>query len=246
VPDPRRFAEVAFVQALHDAGVSATVPPAASPAPHATPGVERHPDDVVAEHVSLPWSEAIKVTLKVSQNLHASMMPYLLSAIKGHADSAPQPAFDLEHAFLQRAGLDLSAAVQSDGAGGAAEFTPDFMVRFLTYMASRPDYPVYLRALPILGRDGTLAKIQPESPAAGHVFAKTGTFVNGDALNRNLLVVGKGLAGYVTAADGRHLVIAAYFNNVSVPPGEKGVEAVGQALGEIAAVAYDSAPIVRQ
>jgi len=246
VADPRRFAEIAFVQALHDAGVSASVPAAASPAPHPTPGVERRIDDVVAEHVSLPWSEEIKVTLKVSQNLHASTMPYLLSALRGHADSAPQPAFDLEHAFLQRAGLDLTAAVQSDGAGGAAEFTPDFMVRFLTYMASRPDYSVYLRALPILGRDGTLAKIQSQSPAAGHVFAKTGTFVNGDALNRDLLVVGKGLAGYVTTANGRHLVIAAYFNNVSVPPGEKGVEAVGQALGEIAAVAYDSAPTMRQ
>ena len=29
----------------------------------------------VAEHVSLPLSEEIKVTLKVSQNLHASMTP---------------------------------------------------------------------------------------------------------------------------------------------------------------------------
>ena len=35
-------------------------------------------DNVVAEHTSPPLSEDVKVTLKVSQNLHASMGPYLL------------------------------------------------------------------------------------------------------------------------------------------------------------------------
>jgi D-alanyl-D-alanine carboxypeptidase/D-alanyl-D-alanine-endopeptidase (penicillin-binding protein 4) len=247
VPDPQRFAEVAFAQALQDAGVSARVPPPESTTVVPKANVPRQADAMVAEHVSLALSEEIKVTLKVSQNLHASMMPYLISAVKGQRDSAPQPGFDQAHAFLQRAGLDVNAAMQSDGAGGLAEFTPDFMVHFLAYMASRPDYPVYLRALPILGRDGTLAKIQASSPAAGHVFAKTGTAVNDNALNRNLMVSGKGLAGYLTTADGRHLAFAAYFNSVAVPPGEKGVEGVGQALGEIATVAYDSpAPAPRQ
>jgi PBP4 family serine-type D-alanyl-D-alanine carboxypeptidase len=236
VPDPQRFAEMAFMQVLGEAGVSGRVTAAPDPITHPT---ATSSDAVVADHVSLRWAEEVKVTLKVSQNLHASMMPYLLSAVRGQADSAPQPGFDIERAFLLRAGLNLDGAMQSDGAGGQAEFTPDFMVHFLTYMTTRPDYPVYLRALPILGRDGTLAKIQTQSPAAGHVFAKTGTFVTGDALNRNLLVAGKGLAGYLTTADGRHLVIAAYFNNVSVSD-DKGVELVGLALGEIAAVAYDS------
>jgi len=235
VADPQRFAEMSFVDALRGAGVSARVRP-----PAQVVGGDRARDgaDVVAEHVSLPFGEEVKVTLKVSQNLHASMMPYLLSAVRGAADSAPQPGFDAEHAFLTRAGLDLTGAMQSDGAGGLAEFTPDFMVHFLTYMASRPDYPVYLHALPILGRDGTLARIQTQSPAAGHVFAKTGTYVNSDALNRAQLVTGKGLAGYITTADGRHLVFAAYFNNVAVPAGASGVEGVGQALGEIAAAVY--------
>ena len=240
VPDPQRFAEVAFAQALRDAGVSASAPPPDSTAARVKGTVERQADAMVAEHVSLPFSEEIKVTLKVSQNLHASMMPYILSAVKGQGDSAPQPGFDQGHAFLQRAGLDVNAAMQSDGAGGLAEFTPDFMVHLLAYMTTRPDYPLYLRALPILGRDGTLAKIQVSSPAAGHVFAKTGTAVNENALDRNLLVAGKGLAGYMTTVDGRHLAFAAYFNSVAVPLGEKGVESVGDALGEIAAAAYDS------
>jgi D-alanyl-D-alanine carboxypeptidase len=72
------------------------------------------------------------------------------------------------------------------------------------------------------------------------VHAKTGTFQVYDPLNRALLVTGKGLAGYVTTADGRHLAVAIYVNNVSVPLTPDAVTAiVGQALGEIAAAAYE-------
>jgi len=83
--------------------------------------------------------------------------------------------------------------------------------------------------------------LETGSPAAGHVFAKTGTYAVDDPLNRRLLVTGKGLAGYVTSAKGRHLAIAVYVNNVAVSnePNET-KRVVGQALGEIAAIAYDA------
>src|ERR1051325_10445394 len=119
-----------------------------------------------------PLTEEAKVTLKVSQNLHASMMPFILSGVLAH-DGSAKAGFKLEHDLLERAGLDLSGASQGDGAGGAAHFAPEFMVRFLAYMSSRPYFPAYLAALPVLGRDGTLWKVQPDSPAAGHVQAKT-------------------------------------------------------------------------
>jgi D-alanyl-D-alanine carboxypeptidase/D-alanyl-D-alanine-endopeptidase (penicillin-binding protein 4) len=197
-------------------------------------------DNVIAEHVSAPMSEEVKVTLKVSQNLHASMTPRLLGAIIGKKDTS-RTGFDLEREFLQQAGLDVSGAQQGDGAGGDAHFTPAFMVSYLTYMTTRSDYPKFLAALPILGRDGTLFDIQPASPAAGHVFAKTGTYGVNDPLNRALLLTAKGLAGYMTTADGRHLAFAIYVNNVSVPREPDAVKRiVGQALGEIAAAAYDA------
>ena len=92
----------------------------------------------------------------------------------------------------------------------------------------------------MLGRDGTLWDIQTESPAAGHVFAKTGTFAVSDPLNRRLLVTGKGLAGYMTTAQGERLAFAIYVNNVSVSTAPDEVKRViGQALGEIAATAYE-------
>jgi D-alanyl-D-alanine carboxypeptidase len=115
------------------------------------------------------------------------------------------------------------------------------VVSYLAYMSSQKDSATFRNALPILGRDGTLWNIQPSSPAASHVFAKTGTFAVDDPLNRRLLVTGKGLAGYLTTADGRHLAFAAYVNNVSVSTDPDAVtQVVGQALGEIAAAAYDS------
>ena len=113
------------------------------------------------------------------------------------------------------------------------------MVSFLTYMSKQKDFQVFHDALPILGRDGTLFDIQAQSPAAGFVHAKTGTFSNYDPLNRRLLVTAKGLAGYMTTKKGEHLAFAIYINNVSVslePDATKQI--VGQAVGEIAAAAY--------
>jgi len=238
VAQPSRFAEVAFAEALRAAGV------AASPRPYSLkPQLVRlrasyGPANMVAEHRSAAFGEEVKVTLKVSQNLHASMMPYLLGALRGR-DSATT-GFDLEREFLATLGLDVSGAQQGDGAGGDAHFTPSFMVSFLAAMAKRPDSTTFFGALPILGRDGTLWDIQPEARAAGHVFAKTGTFAVDDPLNRRLLVTGKGLAGYITTAQGERLAFAIYVNNVSVSTAPDEVKrVVGQALGEIAAAAYD-------
>jgi D-alanyl-D-alanine carboxypeptidase/D-alanyl-D-alanine-endopeptidase (penicillin-binding protein 4) len=237
VPEPSRFAEMALTQALKDSGV---IVAGGKSANQPTASLYK-PENQVADHVSAPFTEAVKVTLKVSQNLHASNMPYVLGAILGPkpGPDSLQAGFDMENAFLRRAGLDLSGASQSDGAGGAAFYTPDFMVHYLAYM-SRQDtfFAAFFRALPVLGRDGTLWDIQPDSPAAGHVHAKTGTFSTGDMLNRNLMVTGKGIAGYIDRKDGKRLAFAAYINMVSGDP-DTIAHHVGDALGEVAAAAWD-------
>ena len=247
VPEPARFAAVALTEALRKRNVAVDhINPSASTNFKTLAG---NYDDahLLAEHVSPPLAEEVKVTLKVSQNLHASMTPYLLGAVLAHATKQlDQAGFDLERGFLEKAGLDLSGAAQSDGAGGDAFFTPDFMVHYLTYMSTQASFPVFRRALPVLGHDGTLAKIQTGSPAAGHVFAKTGTDGAYDALNKKAMVTGKGLAGYIDTASGQHLVFAAYINMVEVPPDNPDIiqEIAGQALGKIAGAAYD-APLAR-
>lgn len=251
VGQPSRFAEMAFSEALRQAGVSVSSGAAAMPSVSAgaKPDFKAlaafyRPENLMAEHISPPLSEDVKVTLKVSQNLHASLMPYILGSVLAHTSGdVAQGGFDLERAFLRKAGLDVSGAAQGDGAGGApaAGYTPDFIVHYLAYMARQKDYSLFFDALPVLGRDGTLWNVQVNSPAAGQVHAKTGTLVFYDALNRDLMVTGKGLAGYMTAQDGRHLALAVYANRVAVPPDENTItKIVGQALGEIAAAVYQS------
>ena len=244
VPEPARFATFVLREALEQRGVKVKKNSSkndktdfAALAPKYTP------ENMVAEHISPPLSEEAKVTLKVSQNLHASTWPYLLGALVRHAKTEiAQAGFDVEHEFLTKAGLDLSGASQSDGAGGAqgGAYTPNFIVDYLKFMTTQKDYPLFLNALPVLGKDGTLWNIQTGSPAAGHVFAKTGTFGSSDALNHDVLLTAKGLAGYMTTASGEHLIFALYVNRVPIAraPNES-TRIAGQALGEIAASAYD-------
>jgi len=198
----------------------------------------------VAEHVSPPLAEEVKITLKVSQNLHAGMGPYYLGLLAANDKKDPLRAgFKVEREFLKQARLDLSGASQGDGAGGdwADLFSPDFVVHYLAYWHTRADFEIFFKALPILGKDGTLAKIQTANPAAGHVFAKTGTFGSDDKLNGRLMLNGKGLAGYVVTKSGKTLAFAAYVNHTALPEDPEGAQQVaGQALGEIAAAAYDA------
>jgi dihydroorotase/N-acyl-D-amino-acid deacylase len=247
VPEPSRFATTVLVEALKTEGVKCSRPTSAH-VDFKELSASYKLENTVAEHVSPPLKEEAKVTLKVSQNLHASSMPFLLGALLAHKQTQiDQAGFDLENQFLTKGGLDLRGAAQTDGAGGNAFFSPDFMVHYLLFMSKQKDFADFYRALPILGRDGTLAKTQVNSPAAGHVRAKTGTYGTYDALNKQLMVTGKGLAGYMDTADGRHLIVAAYVNMVSVtlhdPDAAQSV--AGEALGEIAAAAYD-APLTSQ
>jgi D-alanyl-D-alanine carboxypeptidase/D-alanyl-D-alanine-endopeptidase (penicillin-binding protein 4) len=246
VPSPTQFATAALRQCVTAAGIEIK-PPKKSQAPDFAAMKKFYTsDNVVAEHTSPPLSEDVKVTLKVSHNLHASMGLYLLGLYEAKATKDPLKAgFKLENEFLKSANLDIHGASQGDGEGGdwADLFTPDFMCRYLSYWKTRPDFATFYAGLPVLGKDGTLAKIQMSSPAAGHVFAKTGTFGSKDRLNARQMLNGKGLAGYVITKSGRTIAFAAYVNHTALPDDPDAAQNVtGQALGEIAAAAYDTLP----
>jgi len=246
VPSPTQFATTALRECIAAEDIQIH-PPKSSLAPDFTALKKSYiSDNVVAEHTSPPLSEDVKITLKVSQNLHASMGPYLLGIYGAKASKEVLNAgFKMENEFLKAANLDLSGASQGDGAGGdwADLFTPDFMCHYLAYWKTRPDFTTFFNGLPTLGKDGTLAKIQVGSPAAGHVFAKTGTFGSEDRLNARQMLNGKGLAGYVITKTGRMIAFAAYVNHTALPNDPEAAQNVaGQALGEIAAAAYETLP----
>jgi D-alanyl-D-alanine carboxypeptidase/D-alanyl-D-alanine-endopeptidase (penicillin-binding protein 4) len=249
VTKPSRFAGTLLAQALKDEGVTVKGAPGVvtAEASDFTLGADKlrpfYRDEMkIAEHVSPPLSEDARITLKVSQNLHASTMPYVLGAVLGKAnEKADHKGFLLMHDWLAGMGLDMSGGSQGDGAGGAvaAFYTPDFVVRYLDHMAKGPGAAHFHDSLPVLGKDGTLVDIQKDSPGAGHVFAKTGTYSDSDLLNGGrTILTGKGLAGYTTTVDGRRLAFAFYINNVERPDDASVSQMAGQALGEMASALY--------
>jgi D-alanyl-D-alanine carboxypeptidase len=71
------------------------------------------------------------------------------------------------------------------------------------------------------------------------VRAKTGTHVGGDLLNEQIVVNGKGLAGYLETKNGKQIIFAIFVNNVPVGEDLHAVFRIGDALAEIAATAYE-------
>ena len=112
-------------------------------------------------------------------------------------------------------------------------------------MAARPEFSAYEAALPVLGRDGTLARaVAPESPARGHAHAKTGTYWVENDLTGKAVLTSKALAGYLETASGRNLVLAAFVNNVALDAPRPGYEVsdataeAGRLLGSLCEALY--------
>ncbi len=243
VPTPGRFAQDAFTVALQAAGVTANPPSGAPAFDRAVAPVSYTPANLVASHVSPPLSEDVYITLKVSDNLHAALLPYMWAIYVAHAKTdLLKTGFAQERVLLAGAGLDLRGAAQQDGLGSSAFFTPQFMVSYLAWAYRQSWYKPFWRALPILGVNGTLFNIQNGSPAAGKVHAKTGTWGSEDLLNDDGLYT-KGLAGYMTTSHGRHIAFAFYINRMagkpSVDPSKDGAHYAGQTLGEMATDVYE-------
>jgi PBP4 family serine-type D-alanyl-D-alanine carboxypeptidase len=235
VPEPVAFAQAAFIEALDDAGVTAQQPPALQAVSRVDAYVRGNP---VAEHISLPLSEDIYITLKVSDNLHAALLPYMWAVYLAHAKNDYLTAgFALEARMLSNTGLDVNQAAQQDGEGASAYFTPDFMVHYLAWVRMQQWFPMLLRGLPIMGVDGTLVNIQRNSPARGRVFAKTGTNGGTNYLNGGEIVE-KGLAGYITARNGHHVAFAFYLSAMNGPHDEDTGAVAGQILGAMATATY--------
>ena len=220
IDDPASFARTLLIEALRRHGVRvdgsplAGNPTASLPSASATKALPR-----VAEYTSPPFREFLRVILKVSHNLHASTLPLLLAARKG--ERSLKAGLKREGELLKSLGVDPKTISFGGGAGGTSSdmVTPRAAVTLLLAMAARPDFNAYDAALPVLGRDGTLAKVvAADSPARGHAHAKTGTFYVHNALDGGTLMTSKALAGYLETATGRQLVFAFFINNVMLDP----------------------------
>jgi D-alanyl-D-alanine carboxypeptidase/D-alanyl-D-alanine-endopeptidase (penicillin-binding protein 4) len=240
VDDPASFARSLFIEALRRAGVVVDASPLASNSAAALPARDSYKsEDRVALLTSAPFSEEMKLVLKVSHNLHASTLPLLVAVKNGKRTLAE--GLHLQHDFLSRAKVDVDTISFGGGAGGSrSDFTtPRATVQLLRYMATRPDFATYESALPVIGVDGTLASvIDANSPARGKVHAKTGTLLWENTMNTRFLLTSKALAGYMTTAKGRKLAFAMFVNLTHMAKASETTRE-GRTLGRLCEVVYE-------
>ena len=245
VDEPAAFARALFIETLRSRGVSVL---GASPlgdnlAAQLPSKAEVAALPTLAEYTSPPLREYVRVILKVSQNLHASTLPLILAA--SHGQTSLDQGLKLEAEALGKLGVDVRTISFGGGAGGSRAdlATPRATVALLRAMAARPDFSAFDVALPVLGRDGTLAKaVPPESPARGHAHAKTGSYWVDNPLTSHAVLTSKALAGYLETASGRKLAFAFYVNNVPsqaiAPTVSEASSITGKRLGKLCEVFY--------
>ena len=112
-------------------------------------------------------------------------------------------------------------------------------MQFLDYISRQRYFALCREALPILGRDGSLAGVDVNSPAAGHVYAKTGTGVSGSASSP---VLDAALAGFVRRPDRRWVTFAEFMNMPVASPADamSAGNVADEAMGDIATAVYES------
>ena len=159
----------------------------APPAP-AMPATRRPPtwppQTILAERISLPLSDDVRLTNKNSENLHAELM-LLLAAHEKTGATSYEEAAKFAAAFFMSAGIAAGDVSLSDGSGLSRKdlVTPRAIVQMLRYAAAQPWGELYRSSLPVAGEDGTLSDRMKNTPAAGRVFAKTGTIGHTNAIS---------------------------------------------------------------
>jgi serine-type D-Ala-D-Ala carboxypeptidase/endopeptidase (penicillin-binding protein 4) len=209
-------------------------PPAQSAAPQAenpvsgtpaqrAPGLELPSGNtVLAEHISLPLLDDIRVTNKTSQNLHAELALRLAGKQRTGFGSF-ESGLAAEKEFLLQAGLKDDEFIFLDGSGLSRRdlVTPAATVQLLLYAVRQPWGAAFEESLPVSGVDGSLSDRFQNTPAAGLIHAKTGSLSHVNALS-----------GYGQTQKGRKFVFSILCNNHNQPSAKAlaAIDAVVQLL----------------
>ena len=157
---------------------------------------------ILATHISVPVTQDITLINKISQNLHAELLLRLLGKIQG-TDGSFEQGTRVVRQFLIDAGVDDNDFFFYDGSGMSTDdrIAPRAMTRLLCFAARQPWGPALRASMPIAGVDGTLSDRFNNSPLSGHLWAKTGTHNEANALS-----------GYLTASSGNTIVFSILVN----------------------------------
>ena len=165
----------------------------------------REPGYVLSRHLSPPLSELAIDMMKRSQNLFAETIFRTLGSQTG--TGTVEASRNTIGTLLSAWAIGSDQFIIADGSGLSRynHLTPAALVTVLEQMRSGHQSAAFEAALPVAGRDGTLAGRMGGTAAEGNARAKTGTMSNVSAL-----------AGLVDTEDGETLVFAIMANNYRV------------------------------
>ena len=201
VPEPAELAATQLKRLLEARGVKVS---GRSRARHAgEPAQTAGQTKILGEKFSPTLAEDLRLTNKLSQNLHAELMLRVAAREAANATTMDD-ALKFAAQFYEQIGIAQDEVTLRDGSGLSRNglVTPQSVVKLLGWAAKQPWGDVFAASLPVAGEDGTLEYRLKGTAAAGRVQAKTGT-INSAA----------GLAGYATSQRGERLIFAFYGNN---------------------------------
>lgn len=199
VEEPAQHAAAVLKRLLEDRGVRVD---GIARAHHEAPKTQGDPT-VLAEHVSVPLSDAVKLINKISQNLHTEMLLRTVARQSG-IWVTDDDLMKVPQDFYASAGIDPDDVIQSDASGLSRRdlVTPRAIVALLTFAQKQPWFETYFNSLPVAGVDGTLEDRMKNTIAVGHIHAKTGSVVHV-----------RTLSGFADTQSGRRLIFSFLSNN---------------------------------
>ncbi len=158
---------------------------------------------VLAEHVSVPLGDAVKLINKISQNLHTEMLLRTVARQVG-AWTTPDELMQVPTEFYAAAGITPGDVIQTDASGLSRHdlVTPRAIVTLLNFAQKQPWFGPYFASLPVAGTDGTLEDRMKNTLAAGRIHAKTGSVEHV-----------RTLSGFAETPGGRRLIFSFLSNN---------------------------------
>src|SRR5258708_3000892 len=158
---------------------------------------------VLAEHVSVPLGDAVKLINKISQNLHTEML--LRTAARQNAVWAtPDELMKVPADFYAAAGIAPGDVIQADASGLSRHdlVTPRAIATLLGFAQKQSWFGLYYASLPVAGVDGTLEDRMKNTLATGRIHAKTGSVEHV-----------RTLSGFAETPGGRRVIFSFLSNN---------------------------------
>lgn len=172
---------------------------------------------LLAQSVSLPLADMIRLVNKFSNNVMARQLLLTLGAVQGGVPGSADKGVQAIQRWLAAKGGEWPELVLENGAGLSRNerISPQHLGDVLLRTWRSPIMPELMSSLPITAVDGTMLHRLNQSAVAGQAHIKTGSL---DGV--------KSMAGYVLDAKGRRWVVVFVVNHAKASSARVAMDAL--------------------